>query len=151
MFENYSDMIIILGTFGISFATYYYLINNINKSNEVKIEEFKDFNYNKYKLKMINKSGLNLKLCHNHNDKEIENIILNNNSLVFDSLKKFNLKIYEDYNEDNNQEVYLGESLISLVNGSDGIYLYDSSDKLTFNLISSESNFYEYFYCFEIN
>ena len=49
MFENYSDMIIILGTFGISFATYYYLVNNINKSNEVKIEEFKDFNYNKYK------------------------------------------------------------------------------------------------------
>ena len=96
---------------------------------------------------MINKSGLNLKLCHNHNDKEIENIILNNNSLVFDSLKKFNLKIYED----NNQEVYLGESLISLVNGIDGIYLYDSSDKLTFNLISSESNFYEDFYFFEIN
>ena len=146
MFENYSDMIIILGTLGIGFATYYYLINDNNKSDEIKIQEFDDFNYNKYKLKIINKSGLNLKLYHN----EIENVILNNNSLVFDSLKKFNLKIYEDYNEDNNQEVYLGESLISLVNGSDGIYLYDSNDKLKFNVISEECNFDENFYCFDI-
>ena len=46
MFENYSDMIIILGIFGISFATYYYLINDNNKSDEIKIQEFDDFNYN---------------------------------------------------------------------------------------------------------
>ena len=148
MLENYSDNLIILGTIGISLFSYYYYLNFIHNSTNIKVQKFKDFDYNiGPNIKLINKSGLSLKIIggKDYNICNINEIINNNQESNNLNFKKLFLDLYNTKGE------FKGNSFVSLIQGCEGIFLYDSNDNLLFNFNYKKSNFKDNKYVFEIN
>ena len=151
MFENYSENLFVLGSVGASLFTYYYLTNYIFTSNSIKIEKIKDFDYsnNQNNITLVNKSGLYLKIIggKDYNINMINKIIKNNDTYGDCYFQKIFLDLYkkEECSKD-----FLGNSFISFIEGSDGIYLYDSNNNLVFSFNEFESNIKENKYVFEI-
>ena len=62
-----------------------------------------------------------------------------------ETFKKLFLDLYNTKGE------FKGNSFVSLIQGCDGIFLYDSNDNLLFNFNYKKSNFKDNKYVFEIN
>lgn len=151
MLENYSDNIIVLGTVGVSLFTYYYIVNYIYNYDNIKIYKFKDFDYKiiTNEIKLINKTGVTLKIIggKEYNKNMLNKIINNNEECKNLDFKKIFLDIYKYENDEVN---FIGNSFVSLINESNGLFLHDSNNNLIFNLIDLESNIKENKYVFEI-
>ena len=155
MLENYSDSITILGTISLGFLSYYYIINYIYNYNNINIQKFTDFDYNIYnnQIKLINNTGLKLKIIGgtDYNKNLLNKVIENGNDCANLNFKKIFFNLYKDKDKDKDEDIdFIGNSYISLIEGCDGMYLYDSNEILMFNFKYNESDINHNNYVFEI-